>query len=235
MTTSTEKSAFWRGLSGALPFMIVVVPFGLLFGMVATEAGLDLVVVLSFSFLVVAGAAQFTALQLMVDQAPTLVVILTALAVNLRTAMYSAALAPHLGAAPLRQRMFAAYLLVDQTFAACAVEYERRPAMTLREKMAFFFGSAVPVAPVWYGATLAGALLGRNIPGGEALDFTVPITFLAIVAPMLRTLAHVAAAVVSVTAALALSWVPYNGGLLLAGVLAMIAGAEVERRRAAAQ
>ena len=234
MPPPPPTAAFRRGVRAGLPFLIVVGPFGLLFGVVATEAGLDLAATMGMSVLIVAGAAQFTALQLMVDQAPTLIVILTALAVNLRMAMYSAALTPHLGAAPLKVRALAAYLLTDQTFAAALAAYERRET-TLGEKLAFFFGSAAPVVPVWYGATLVGALLGQSIPPDYALDFAVPITFLAIVAPMVRTLAHLVAATVSVAGALAFGWVPYSGGLLIAALLAMLAGAEVERRREAAR
>ena len=227
---SSPRAAFWRGFVNALPFLLVVGPFGLVFGVVAAEAGLDLLAAGAMSVLVIAGAAQFTALQLLVDQAPVAIAIATALAVNLRTAMYSAALVPHLGAAPLRVRAFAAYLLVDQTFAASLAEYERRPGMTLGEKLAFYFGSATPVVPVWIGASLAGAVLGRGLPPGYALDFAVPIAFLAILSPMVRTLAHLVAAAVSVGTALAFAWVPYGGALLIAGVLAMLAGAEVERR-----
>ena len=81
----TPRQAFWHGLVQSLPFMLVLVPFGMLFGVVAAEAGLSLVHVLGFSTLVLAGASQFTAVQLMTDQAPVLVVIITAIAVNLRT------------------------------------------------------------------------------------------------------------------------------------------------------
>jgi predicted branched-subunit amino acid permease len=232
MSSPDPKAAFWRGARNTLPFLIVVGPFALLFGVVGTEAGLSLVEVMSFSVLVIAGAAQFTAIQLMTDHAPTLIVILTALAVNLRTAMYSAALTPHLGGAPFRTRALAAYLIFDQPFAISIAEYEKRPEMTPAEKLAFFFGTATPLVPVWYGATLAGALLGRGIPEEFALDFAVPITFLALVAPMLRTSAHVTAAGVSILASLAFSFIPYNGGLLIAAALAMMAGAEVERRSA---
>ena len=232
MPSPSPSAAYWRGARGATPFVLVVGPFGLLFGVVSTETGLDIVETMSMTILVIAGAAQFTALQLMRDDAPTLIVIVTALAVNLRTAMYSAALTPHLGAAPLRTRILAAYLLVDQTFAYSTAEYERRPEMTLAEKVAFYFGTATPVVPMWIGSSLAGALLGRGIPPEYALDFAVPITFLAIMAPMLRTFAHVAAAAVAICAALALAFIPYNGGLLISAVLAMVAGAETERRMA---
>ena len=52
------------------------------------------------------------------------------------------------------------------------------------------------------------------------------------VAPALRTLAHIAAAVTSVVLALALGFIPLNLGLLAAAVAAMMVGAEVERRMA---
>jgi len=225
-----SRSAFLRGVKGSAPFAIVIVPFGLLFGVVATEAGLNIVEVMTFSIMVIAGAAQFAAIQMMLDDAPTIIVLATALAVNMRMAMYSAALTPHLGAAPLRMRAVMAYFLVDQTYAAASVEYERRPQQTLAEKIGFFFGAVAPVCPLWYVATYAGARLGTAIPPEFALDFAVPITFLAIIAPMLRTAAHIAAAATSIALALLLAFLPYNTGLLVASLGAMLTGAGVEIR-----
>jgi predicted branched-subunit amino acid permease len=83
---------------------------------------------------------------------------------------------------------------------------------------------------MWYLMTLAGALIGTRIPDSLALDFAVPITFLALIAPMLRTRAHVVAAVVAVAMALSLTWMPYNLGLLVAGLGGMMAGAWTELR-----
>ncbi|MDP7149776.1 MAG: AzlC family ABC transporter permease, partial [Paracoccaceae bacterium] len=85
---SQVNGAFWSGFRQGLPFILVIVPFALLFGVIATEAGLSIVETLGFSVVVIAGAAQFTALQLMTEQAPTLIVLASALAVNLRMAMY---------------------------------------------------------------------------------------------------------------------------------------------------
>ncbi|MFT6271735.1 MAG: putative branched-subunit amino acid permease, partial [Dinoroseobacter sp.] len=101
MPATIPKSAFWLGFRDSAPFVVVVAPFALVFGVIATEAGLNLAEVMGFTFLVIAGAAQLTALQLMTENAPTVVVLVSALAVNLRMAMYSASLAPHLGNAPL--------------------------------------------------------------------------------------------------------------------------------------
>ena len=230
MAISTAKSAYLRGVTGALPFLLVVIPFGLLFGVVGTEAGLNLAQVMGFTTLVIAGAAQFTAIQLMVDEAPTIVVIVSALAVNLRMAMYAAALAPYLGPAPLWQRAIIAYLNVDQTYALSHQRFEDRPEMPIPARVAFFFGCATPILPMWIAATFAGAVLGGAIPPEYALDFAVPITFIALVAPGLRTLAHVAAALTSVMLALSLGWIPHNLWILVAAFGGMVVGAEIERR-----
>lgn len=228
INAATTRHVFLRGLRGGAPFLLVISPFGLLFGVIGTEAGLNLAQVMGFTVLVIAGAAQFTAVQMMVDNAPTLIILATALAVNLRMAMYSASLTPYLGEAPLWQRALIAYGLVDQSYAVSILEFENDPQMSLKHRFVFFMGTFLVVAPFWYGSTLVGALVGAAIPPGWALDFAIPITFLALVAPALRTIPHVAAALVSTVCALVLAGLPYGTGLLLAALAAMGAGAATE-------
>ena len=243
MTSTTEKSSgaaatFWKGFRTGLPFVLVVGPFGVLFGVLATEAGLDVIETLAFSVVVIAGAAQFTALQLMSEQAPTAIVLLSALAVNLRMAMYSASLTPWIGAAPLWQRAIIAYFTLDQSYACSIQEYESKPHMSVLQRVAYFAGAVAPVVPAWYLCTVVGALIGARIPESWALDFALPITFLALVAPMLRTPAHLVAAFVSIVVSLLAAGVPYSLGLIIAGTLGMMAGAQaevlLERRKALA-
>ena len=149
MNSATQKSYYWMGVRAGLPFLLVVIPFGCLFGVVATEAGLTSLQTMAFSSVVFAGASQFAALQLMADNAPMVIVIATALAVNLRMAMYSASLALWIGDAPLWQRALAGYVNVDQSYAVSINKYEDTPDMTVRQRMAYFFGSVSPVCPMW--------------------------------------------------------------------------------------
>ncbi|MCK0151645.1 AzlC family ABC transporter permease [Marivita sp. S6314] len=230
MARHSPMSSYWRGVRDGFPFLFVVGPFGMLFGVLATEAGLNLTETMAFSIVVIAGAAQFTALQLMNENAPTLVIIASALAVNMRMAMYSAAITPHLGALPLWKRGIVAYFLVDQTYALSILEYERDPDQSIGSKFAYFMGVMSPVCPMWYVVTLLGALLGSSIPPSLGLDFALPIAFIAMIGPMLRTPAHRVAALVSVILALACAWVPYNLGLIIAGLGGMMAGAQAEVR-----
>lgn len=228
MPDASIRRAFWLGMRDALPFLLVIVPFGLLFGVLANEAGWRLTETLAMSAVVIAGASQFTALQLLSEHAPLLICIIAPLAINLRMAMYSASLAPHLGGVPRWQRALMAYGLTDQSYGVAMNRFALSPRMGRREKVAHYFGTLVPVCVPWWLATWAGAVAGTAIPAGLALDFAVPITFIALFAPALRTLPHVAAAVVSVVVALALAWLPWNLWLIVAAVAAMVAGSMVE-------
>ena len=228
MAITTSKSYFWKGFRDGTPFVFVAIPFGTLFGVFATEAGLNIVQTMTLTSTVFAGAAQFAALQLLQDQTPTAIILVSALAVNLRMAMYSASLTPYLGSAPLWQRAIAAYLTVDQSFACSSVQFEKEPAMTVPQRMAYFVGSVTPITPLWILATYLGAVLGTRIPESWALDFALPITFLSMIGPMMRTLPHVAAALVAIVVSLLCVSLPYNLGLLVAGCAGMIAGAQAE-------
>jgi 4-azaleucine resistance transporter AzlC len=227
-TPSPARSAFRLGITDSLPFVLVVTPFALLFGVVSTEAGLDLLQTFMFSLTVFAGASQFTALQLMTDQLPTVIVIVTALAVNLRMAMYSAALTPYLGEAPVWTRAVIAYFIVDQSYALSALRFEERKDWQVSDRVAYFFGTMTLIFPVWMVTTVVGALVGAAMPAWLGLDFAVPLCFLAIIGPTLRTPAHFAAAVTSIVVALGLFWLPYSLGLLTAAVAPMMVGARVE-------
>ncbi|MFT6452201.1 MAG: putative branched-subunit amino acid permease [Halocynthiibacter sp.] len=228
MPDTAKKSSYLRGFRDGMPFILVVIPFSLLFGVTGSEAGLSIAQVMGFSVLVIAGASQFAAVQLMVEEAPTIIILGTALAVNLRMAMYSAALSPHFRGLPLWKRALSAYLLVDQSYAMAAVEFEKRPDQSAAAKFMYFIGVVSPIFVLWYGASYVGAYAGALIPPEYALDFAVPITFLAMVAPMLKTLAHVASAITSIVLTLAFTAMPFGTGLLLAAVIALLVGAQVE-------
>lgn len=225
-----NQNLFWEGFRSGLPFILVVAPFGLLFGVVATEVGLDVFQTMAMTVLVIAGASQFAAVQLLAENAPIFVVIMTGLAVNMRMAMYSASIAPHFGSAATWKRMLAAYFLVDQSYAVSIMKFEKTPSLSTSQKLIYFFGTMSIISPVWYTATYIGIIAGTTIPKEYALDFAIPITFLALVGPSLRSIPHLAAAVVSVVFSLLLVWMPYNLWLIVAAVLAMMTGAYIEKR-----
>lgn len=224
----STRQEFWRGYRDCAPFILIVVPYSMLFGVVARDAGLDLVQTMTMTVLVIAGASQFTAIALLQDQAPVFVALIASLVVNLRMAMYSAALVPHIGHARLWVRAVMAYLMVDQAFAVAVRTYEDRPSMTPAEKVAYYFGCMMLICPFWYGFTYVGAVVGQAIPASYQLDFAVPVCFIALTAPLLRSGPHVVASLVAAVVSLAFAWMPWSLGLIVAAICGLIAGAQSE-------
>ena len=110
---------------------------------------------------------------------------ISALAVNLRMAMYSASLAPH-GSAPRRSGngRSRAYLMLDQNYALSMTRFEAEPGNEPAARPVGLLSSAPSpmIAPIWYVHGLGlGAIIGQAISRRSfALDFAVPITFLAL-------------------------------------------------------
>src|SRR4030065_599613 len=91
----TRLSAFWAGVRAELPLLVGVFPFGMIYGILALDAGLTPAAAQAMSSIVFAGSSQFVAAQLFHAAAPAAVIVFTIAVVNLRHALYSASLAPY--------------------------------------------------------------------------------------------------------------------------------------------
>ena len=219
-----SRRGFRAGAWAAVPVLLAVAPFGLIFGALATGAGLDPVETMAMTAIVVAGASQLAALQLMVDDAPALIAVLTGAVVNLRMAMYSASIAAHWQGVPMLWRVPAAYFLHDQAYALSIRRYRERPGEPLSDRLGFYFGVGLVTVGVWMAACAVGVALGRQIPTEWGLEYAVPVTFLAILAPLVRGRANIAAAAVATVAALVFHGLPYGLGLMVAAALGIVTG-----------
>ncbi len=224
-----------RGLLATLPVLLAVGPFGLIFGVVATETGLDLVQTMAMTALVIAGASQLASLQILADGAPVILAILAGAVVNLRLAMYSASLAIYVRTAPLWLRALVAVPLHDQSYALSVARFVRHPGEPLAERLAYYFAVGLLTSAVWIAMTYVGATLSGLIPADLDLRFIIPVAFLAIVAPMLRGSANALAALVAAVVAVLAAGLPYGLGLMVGAAAGIGAGLGVEalRRRTA--
>lgn len=224
-----SRRGFLAGAWASVPVLFVLVPFGLIFGTVATEAGLDLTQTMAMTSLVIAGAAQLASLQVLVDGAGPLAAILTGTIVNLRMAMYSASLAVHWRELSMLWRVPAAFFLHDQSFAISLSRYKARPDEPLGDRVGFYFGIGATTVVFWIAATFAGALIGSRIPPGWGVEFAAPAVFIAVAAPMIRGTANVVAALVAATLAVLFHGLPGGLGLLAASACGIAAGMAARR------
>ena len=218
---------FWRGCRAVSPLLPGVLPFAMIAGTTAIQLNMSLFAALSLSWIVFAGASQLAILAMLETQAPGFVVILTALAINLRFSMYSATLAPHLKELGGRKKALFAYLLTDQAFLLSLQQYENKAV----QPHAFYLGAATTLWLIWQLGTATGVALGRGLPEIWSLDFAVPLSFLALLVPAIKNKAGLAAAL---TAGITILWtrhLPLQLGLIAATILGVAAGVFYDRSK----
>ena len=212
-TDPSSNTPFRDGVIAVSPLMIGVIPFGLVFGVAAAASSVGGAIGWASSWIIFGGAAQIATIQLLDEGTTAVVVIATALIIQARHIMYGAAMAPHFREFPAAWRWGLPYLLTDQAFAVSIIRYETVTDPTY--KRWFFLGAGITLWTVWQTTTGIGVLLGAQIPAAWSLEFTIPLVFLALLIPTLRTRPAVVAAAVGGTVALLGYSMPYNLGLIV--------------------
>jgi predicted branched-subunit amino acid permease len=210
-----------------VPVLLGTIPFGFVAGVVSIASGLTPWQGLALSLFSFSGIAQLVTCQLIAARAPVAVVVAGAAVVSLRFLMYSAALAPHLAHLDRRWRALLAFLMTDQSFASTMKRYSE-PG-DVRHRHWHFLGSALTLYAFWQAAVIAGIVAGAQVPASWSLDFAVVLTFIALLVPVVRTRADLAAAVVAAAVALVTAGLPYRLALVVAAVAGIAVGLAIER------
>lgn len=219
---------FWRGVKGVFPLMVGDFPFGIIYGAMAIKAGLDIAAAQGMSSLVFAGSAQFMIAQMLNASVPLVVITVAIVVVNLRHALYSASIAPYIQHLPMRWKAFLAYILTDEAYVTAAVEYEKVGVTPYGHY--YFMGAGMGLWTIWQISTFLGIRLGEVIPNDWPLDFFLPLTFIAMVIPLLKDRATVGAAVAAGLAAVIAFSLPYKLSIVLAAVVGILVGIWLEKR-----
>jgi 4-azaleucine resistance transporter AzlC len=223
---STARVEFFAGCRAFVPMLMSIVPFGMVCGAAAISAGLTPWQAVAMSWLVFAGSAQIAATQLFANGAPLVVIIATAAIVNLRFMMYSASLAPYFRPLKGYWKALFAYLITDQAYALSIVRYMKENEG--KDLHWFYCGLASAIWACWQVATIIGILVGSLVPPDWSIDFIVPLTFIAMVVPLLSDRAMLVAAVVGGLASVLLI-LPLKLNLIAAALIGIAAGFAVEK------
>jgi 4-azaleucine resistance transporter AzlC len=220
----TRRAELWAGIKATLPLVVGAMPFGIIFGAIATTGGLSPAATAGMSAFVYAGSAQFIGAGLFASGTPTAIIILTTFVVNLRHMLYAASLGPYVKHLPQRWLIPLGFWLTDETYVVVIQRFERPDDSPFKHW--FFLGSALAMYLPWQLWTLIGMVAGRSIPDptGWGLDFAMVVTFIGMVVPMVRNRPVLAAVLVaSVTSVLA-NGLPNKLGLMVAALLGVAAG-----------
>jgi 4-azaleucine resistance transporter AzlC len=227
-----EKPSFRSGFRAMLPITTGVIPFGAVTGTICHELGLKFYEAITMNTALYAGASQLAAMDLMKKHAAVLVVILTGLAINLRFLLYSAAMAQALAKAKPWQKFICAHTLTDQSYAVMMANQDKLD--TTEKEVWFYLGTAACMLLVWQSSFIAGFVFGNFAPSAWALDFAVPLSFLALVIPTIKNRVYLYIAAYSAVASVFFYHLPFRSGLIVTALTAIALGAFLTRRKAEA-
>lgn len=181
------------------------------------------------SVFVFAGASQFVAADLMAAGAAYPFIVLTTLIVNLRHALYGASVAQYLRGLSEAWRVLLGFSMTDESFAIAITHYRKDGDVS--HKHWYFLGANLVVYVAWQISTALGFFVGSALgdPLALGLDFTLPLVFIAILVPQLKTHAGIFSALVASLVAIVTFALPNKLGLLLAMASGISAGLMIEK------
>lgn len=225
----SRSQTFNAGMLAVAPMLPGVAPFGVIAGLTAVGTGLSSLQAMAMSVTIFAGASQLATLQLIGEGALPAVILLTALTVNLRFAMYSASLAPYLQHLGRRWQLPLAYLLVDQNYAVSIRRYQAGEPGWHALGHWYYLGAGVALWCTWQLSTAVGVFVATGVPRGWSLDFAIPLVFMVLLVPSLRNRAHIVAALTGGVVAVLAADIPLKLGIV-AGALSGIAAGVLWQR-----
>ncbi|MFX4291489.1 AzlC family ABC transporter permease [Streptomyces bohaiensis] len=150
---------------------IALVPLGLAFGMVLTQAGLDWWWATVFTALIYAGSFEFLLIGLVTAVTPLGTIALTAMLVNLRHVFYALSFPLH-RVRGVRAKLYSTFAMTDEAYALTATAASRSWSGSRIVSLQLFLHL------YWVIGGTAGALLGALVGDSVAgLDFALPALF----------------------------------------------------------
>ncbi len=212
----SNSKIFLKGIIDVSPLMIPVVPFGLIFGILAIDIGFSPLATMGMSLIIFGGASQIVLLQLFSGGASSLVIISSVGAVNSRHLLYGAVVSEHVSDLKLIWKIIISYFLIDQAFARSNEYFKKNNDSN---KYFHLIGGGVTCWVIWQTTTFLGIILGSAIPEKLGLSFAVPLTFLALLVNDFRKMINVIVIIISgLVATLGYNYIPYKAYVIVAAL-----------------
>lgn len=216
------------GFAAFLPLSVGLIPWGMVVGMAMTGIGLTPTQAMGMNLIVFAGTAQLGTLPLIADQAPLWLIVLTALALNLRFVIFSAALAPGFRGIGSGARWLSGHLLTDGVFATCLERLHHTADPHWR--LGYYLAPCLWAWLLWQVSALVGVHAAHVVPRQWSLEFMATIALIVLLVPMAKVRPMLVAALAGGLAATVLRDLPWRLGVVVAICIGIAAGFAAESR-----
>ncbi len=213
---------FKQGVLQELPLQLGVFPFGIIYGVMAIESGLTFLQALLMSSIIFGGASQIAFVQLLSNSTPYGVIVTTVGAINSRHLLYSISMVEYLNKLSLSWRVTLAYLLTDEAYAVSIRKFINNSDNSILHY--HLLGSGITLFLSWQISTLFGVWLGNDLPEFLDFQFIIPLTFIAIIIPMIKSKSTLITVISSGISALFFKNLDINFWIILSGLTGILGG-----------
>lgn len=215
-----KRTELRKGFIAGMPLSIAVIPWGILAGSYAIDAGLNVYQAQAMSGILFAGSAQLVAAGMFKAGIGLGTMLLTTLFITSRHFLYSISMRDKISHLPARWRLLLGFWLTDELFAICNGQSQQE----FNRWYAAGVGGGFYL--IWNIASFVGIIAGSQIPSLNeiGLDFAVASTFIALVFPLIKTLPVVVCVLVSLVSSVFLTVNQVEGALMIASISGMVAG-----------
>ena len=213
---------FKQGVLEELPLQLGVFPFGIIYGIMAIESGLTPMQAFLMSSIIFGGASQIAFVQLISNATPFGVIVTTVGAINSRHFLYSISMMEFLKNLSIKWRIVLAYLLTDEAYAISIRRFINEPNKSFIHF--HLLGTGITLFLSWQISTLTGILLGGDLPQFLDLQFIIPLTFIAIIVPMIRSISTFLVVITSAFSGLILKNLDIHFWIIISGIIGVMVG-----------
>ena len=211
-----------RGLVSALAMLPAIAPLGVAVGVALGQLSASPVLTWLSAPLMVAGASQLVLFNQIDSGSPFFAAALAAILLNGRFVIYCAALATRFDdRQPAWFRTIGPHYIVDQTYAMTL--HDIADTDTDDDFRCYFMTAGTTLWAAWTIAVGLGIVIGPVLPPQLPLEFLLPASFVALIAPSITTWSEIAAALLGATTLL--TTVDSSAALPLAAVAGATIGA----------
>lgn len=197
------------GAHDIFPVLLGVLPLAMVIGIAAHDSGIDRAPAWTASFLLCAGAAQLTAIELLGSGTAPLAVVATTALINSRFVLYSAGLARWFASEPLWLRLLLAFPLVDQLFVVCQRRFTTHEEVPVGRRW-YYLGAAATLVTGWSAAQAVAIGFAPALPGTALLRLASPLVFVGLLMASLKDRAGLVAAIVGGAGVIAAARLPFH-------------------------
>ena len=225
-----QSPAFFEGLKAMAEPALALIAWSIVTNIALLSAGLSASHTFWFNILVYAGSAQLAVIPLIVGDYPLWTIWLTALIVNSRFIIFSAALQPYFKKYSFVQKLGIGYVNGDIVFVKFLEKFPIPKHGNEAEIQLFYFlGLALGNWLAWQFGVLLAIAFETQIPGSWGLGFAGTLALVALVIPTIKNkTALVSALMAALTCVLTIN-LPYRLTIVCSVIAGVLAAAWMDR------